>query len=116
MALSSPSSSFLSRKAFWLLFALALAVRLLVLGLNLRHEIPYFREPDSNDYLGAAESLHDDLRIVDPEGHPSAWRPPGYPLPLAALFTTGLATPDHLVGVILAQILLASLSVSLASS
>jgi len=48
-------------------------------------------------------------------GWPAFWWPPGYSGFLAVLFATGIASPEHLAGALVAQVLLASLVAGMVS-
>ncbi|MCI0569021.1 MAG: phospholipid carrier-dependent glycosyltransferase [Acidobacteria bacterium] len=97
------------------LFAISLALRLLVLGANLYHPHPHFFEPDSTDYIRDADNLSHGKGLRDLEGAPSLRRPPGYSAVLATLFALRLASPTSPVGAILLQLVLSAVSVPLAS-
>jgi 4-amino-4-deoxy-L-arabinose transferase-like glycosyltransferase len=111
-----PECSPFPRALFWSLFALSLAIRLLVLGVNLHHAYPFFFEPDSTDYIRDADDLSHGSGLRDLQGSPSMRRPPGYSGILAILFAAGLASPTSPVGALVVQMVLSALSVSLASS
>ena len=115
MSVSIPERRPFLRALFWSIFALSLAIRLTVLGINLHHPHPLFFEPDSTDYIRDANDLSHGLGLRDLEGAPSMRRPPGYSGILAILFAVGLASPTSPVGIILVQMVLSSLSVALAS-
>ena len=100
---------------FWSLFALSLAIRLLVLGVNLHHPKPAFFEPDSTDYIRDADDLAHGNGLRELDGSPSMRRPPGYSGWLAMFFAAGIASPTSPTGAVAAQMVLAALSVALAA-
>lgn len=104
------------RLARWIatLFALALVVRLVVLGIHLQLPHPSFVEPDSPDYVREASDLAHGRGLLTEEGSPSMLRPPGYSAWLAALFALNLASPSSPWGAVLLQILLSAGIVAMA--
>src|SRR5881296_2584111 len=94
------------RRAFWIVFCVALVARLSVFSVNfLRHE-PFFQLPDSQSYIETARSLLEHGAVQDDTGKPAEGRVPVYPLVLAFLFATGISSPLRLPGAILVQCLL----------
>jgi 4-amino-4-deoxy-L-arabinose transferase-like glycosyltransferase len=98
-----------------LVLALALAARLTLLLINLRHAEPCLTVSDSHSYITTAWSLAEHGAIQDGSGRGDWGRVPVYPLILAALFAAGAASPEALQGAILLQLLLGSLAVLLAA-
>ncbi|HET8946553.1 MAG TPA: hypothetical protein VFQ07_06190 [Candidatus Polarisedimenticolia bacterium] len=105
----------MSTRAFWSLAAVALLVRLAVLGTNFSHAQPVITMQDSDSYLQGGASLAAHGAIVGADGKPAWGRPPGYPVFLALTFLTGLATPDRPAGVLALQGLVSALAVALAA-
>ena len=94
---------------------LALLTRLCVFAINSSHPVPFMLAPDSHGYISAGESLRSHFAILDGAGAPTWSRVPGFPLLLALCFKTGIASPDHIRGAILVQILLGSFGVAMAA-
>lgn len=107
-------SSF-SWKAFWLVCALGLLVRVLVFAVNIHREEPVILQQDSWEYIAAGDSLSKGNGFEDELGRALCWWPPGYASFLAVVFATGLASPTSLTGAVVAQIVISSLVVGVAS-
>ena len=72
----------------------------------MRRDEPRFLLPDSHSYIGTAKSLLEHGGIQDDAGKPAWGRVPIYPLLLASIFATGIASPLRLQGAVLVQCLL----------
>ena len=102
------------RHLFMAFFLIGLVPRLLVLNIALHRERPVYTWQDSYGYIMMAHNLADGTGFQD-EGHPQYHWPPGYPGFLALIFAIGIASPVHLAGALIAQVLLASLVVGMVS-
>lgn len=105
----------MSRLSFIAIVLIAASVRLLVLFVNARHESPILMLGDSRRYVTFAETLRTGGGFLDARGDPTWATSPGYPLFLATIFATGLATADHPQGAIYVQLAIGSLIVGLSA-
>src|SRR5436190_20519888 len=86
------------RSVFWVVLCVALLARLAVFSVNSLRDEPRFLQPDSRSYIETARSLLEHGAVQDDAGRPGEGRVPAYPLVLAFIFATGLATPLRLTG------------------
>src|SRR2546426_7193697 len=70
---------------------------------------------DLHSYIETGRSLLEHGAIQDDAGKPAEGRVPGYPLVLAFIFATGIASPLRLTGAVLVQCLLGAWVVVLAA-
>jgi hypothetical protein len=98
-----------SWKAFWLVCALALLVRVLVFAVNVHRDAPVILQQDSWGYIEPGDSLSRGRGYTDMEGRVLSRWPPGYACFLGLIFATGLASPSSLGGAVAAQIVLSAL-------
>ncbi len=103
------------RSVLWVLFCVALLMRLSVFSVNILRDEPRFQQPDSTSYIKTARSLLEHGAIQDDAGKPIEGRVPGYPLVLAFIFATGIASPLRLPGAILVHCLLGASLVVIAA-
>ena len=103
------------RNVYWVVFCVALLARLLVFSVNVLRDEPRFQQPDSHSYIETGRSLLEHGAIQDYPGKPAEGRVPGYPLVLAFIFATGIASPLRLTGAVLVQCLLGAWVVVLAA-
>ncbi len=103
------------RNLFMLFFLLALFPRLLVFNIAIHRERPVYKYQDSLGYIMPAQNLIEGNGFSGGGGWPAFWWPPGYSGFLAVLFATGIASPEHLAGALLVQVLLASLVAGMVS-
>jgi 4-amino-4-deoxy-L-arabinose transferase-like glycosyltransferase len=97
------------RDLFLLFSMLALLPRLLVFDIAIHRERPVYKYQDSLGYIIPAQSLAEGKGFQGGGGWPAFWWPPGYSGFLALIFATGIASPEHLAGALVVQILLASM-------
>jgi len=110
-----PTHGTTRRGVYGVLFCVALVARLSVLTVNMLRDEPRFLQPDSQSYIETARSLLEHRAVRDDAGKPAEGRVPVYPLLLACLFATGIASPVRLTGAILVQCLLGACVVVLAA-
>ena len=97
-------------------FALALALRVVVAAVNLSHPEPLLEYSDSRNYLLAADGIAERLEVAAPD-EPGGWsRPPGYPAFLALMFSAGLGSADAPAGAVMGQLGVSALVAVLASA
>src|SRR5436309_15903538 len=91
-------------KAFGLVCAFGLLVRVLVFAVNVHRDAPVILQQDSWGYIAPGDSLSKGRGYTDEETRPLGRWPPGYARFLALLFASGLASPTSLAVVVVAQI------------
>lgn len=84
--MNKTSNKKINKKNIFILFAAAIAIRLIVFFTFIQKN-EYYKQPDSNDYNCAALTVGYGYGMVRPDcGRPTFWRTPGYALFLAPFY------------------------------